>query len=258
MIKELGVQLYTVRDYLKDADFADLTFQKLRALGYTEAQSAGDPAFGEALFGELLQKHGIKLVGTHFNYQRMLNDPEGTMATHRLWNTEVIGLGAMPGAARNDTEGLRAFIKDMNRAAELYGKEGFRMSYHNHNFEFFRVDGFKTIMDILVEEFDPRISFCLDTCWVAAGGADPVAWLEKLKGRVEILHLKDLYLKKEDGKYLPWMAEVGYGNLAWDKILPAAEATGVKHYVVEQDAAWHDTPFDSLAMSAEFLKPYRA
>lgn len=258
MFKELGLQLYTVRDYLKDADFADLTFKKLHDLGYTEAQTAGDPAFDEKLFGELLSKHGISLVGTHFNYKRIMEDPEGTVATHRMWGTDMIGLGAMPGAARNDIEGLRSFIADFNRAAEIYGKEGFRMSYHNHSFEFFRIDGYKTIMDVLVEELDPRITFCLDTCWVAGGGADPVAWIEKLAGRIDILHLKDLYLKKEDGKYLPWMAEVGYGNLAWDKIMAAAEKAGVKHYVVEQDAAWHSTPFDSLKMSADFLEKYRA
>lgn len=257
MFKNLGVQLYTIRDYLKDPEFADLAFRKLHDLGYTEAQTAGNPAFDEKLFGELLAKYGISIVGTHFAYDRILNDPEGTMATHRMWGTNVIGLGAMPGVARNDIEGLRKFIADFNRAAEIYGKEGFTMSYHNHSFEFLRVDGFKTIMDVLVEEFDPRITFCLDTCWVAGGGADPVAWMEKLAGRIEILHLKDLYLKKEDGKNLPWMAEVGYGNLAWDKILPTAEAIGVKHYVVEQDAAWHGTPFDSLKMSADFLAPYR-
>lgn len=33
MIQNLGVQLYTVRDYLKDPEFADLTFKKLRELG---------------------------------------------------------------------------------------------------------------------------------------------------------------------------------------------------------------------------------
>lgn len=258
MFKNLGLQLYTVREYLKEAASADLAFEKLAALGYTEAQTAGAPAFDAAEFYALLQKHGISIVGTHYDTQKVLYDHEHTMALHRLWNTTNIGIGAMPKEPRTDLKALGQFMEDFNRAAEVYAKNGFKLTYHNHSFEFVRIDGFKTIMDLLYENLDPKnTSFVLDTCWVAGGGADVTDWMEKLAGRIDILHLKDLYLKQEDGKNLPWMAEVGYGNLAWDKIMATAERIGVKHYVVEQDVAFHGTAFDSLKMSADFLAKYR-
>lgn len=258
MFQNLGLQLYTVREYLKTAEEADLAFAKLAELGYTEAQTAGVPAFDAAVFYELLKKHGISIVGTHYDTQKVLYDYEHTMALHRLWNTTNIGIGGMPKEPRTDLAALKQFIKDFNRAAEVYAKNGFKLTYHNHSFEFVRIDGFKTIMDLLYENLDPQnTSFVLDTCWVAGGGADVTDWMEKLAGRIDILHLKDLYLKQEDGKNLPWMAEIGYGNLAWDKIMATAEKIGVKHYVVEQDAAFHGTAFDSLKMSADFLAKYR-
>ena len=258
MFHKLGLQLYTVRDYLKDPASAAESFKKLAELGYTEAQTAGAPAFDEALFYELLKENGISIVGTHYDTQKVLYDHEHTMALHRLWNTTNIGIGGMPKEPRTDLAALKQFIKDFNAAAEVYAKNGFKLTYHNHAFEFVRIDGFKTIMDLLYENLDPQnITFVLDTCWVAAGGADVTDWMEKLSGRIDILHLKDLYLKQEDGKNLPWMAEIGYGNLAWDKIMATAEKIGVKHYVVEQDAAFHGTAFDSLKMSAVFLAKYK-
>jgi len=259
MFNKLGVQLYTIRDYMKDEDFADVAFGKLAKLGYTEAHTAGC-AFDEKRFAELLSKHGISIIGTHYSYTQIINDPAKTMELHTLWNTKNIGIGGMPKEARENLDGLKNFIQAYNTAAEQYAKEGFKLTYHNHNFEFMRIDGKKTLMDLLYEELDPNnISFVLDTCWVAAAGADVIDWMEKLAGRIDILHLKDMYLKKDaaTGKLLPDVTEVGNGNLSWDKIMDTAERIGVKHYVVEQDGSWAGTPFNSLQMSADFLAKYK-
>ena len=260
MFKKLGVQLYTVRDYIKDPEFADLTFAKLAEMGYTEAHTVVND-FDAKLFGELLDKHGISVVGTHYDYNKILNNPDEMIELHRMWKTTNIGIGGMPGEARESLDGLKKFINDYNKAAEFYAKEGFRLTYHHHNFEFVRIDGLKTIMDILVDEFDPEnISFVADTCWLSAGGADVCAWLEKLKGRIDILHLKDMSLKRDKNtkQLLPYITEVGNGNLSWDPIMETADKLGIKHYVVEQDTNFVGTPFNSLKMSADFLAKYKA
>lgn len=259
MFKKLGVQLYTVRDYIKDPELADFTFERLAKMGYTEAHTVVND-FDAKLFGELMAKHGISVVGTHYDYKKILNDPEEIINIHRMWNTTNIGVGSMPIDRSNLTlEPVKKFINDYNSAAEMYAKEGFKLTYHHHNFEFARVDGYKTIMDLLVEEFDPEnITFVADTCWLAAGGADVCEWLEKLKGRIDILHLKDMSVKYDTAskKFLPYITEVGNGNLSWDPIMETAKKIGVKSYVVEQDTNFVKTPFNSLQMSADFLAKY--
>ena len=45
--------------------------------------------------------------------------------------------------------------------------------------------------------------------------------------------------------------------LYWKGIMETAEKIGVKHYVVEQDTNFKGTPFESLKISAEFLKKYQ-
>lgn len=258
MFKNLGVQLYTARDLMQDPEYADLTFAKMAELGYTEAHTAGC-AFDEKLFCELLNKHGIKIIGTHHSWSKILGDVEGTIALHKMWDTTNIGVGGMPTEPRSDLGALKQFIADFNRMAEIYAKEGFRLTYHHHNFEFVRIDGKKTIMDLLYEELDPvNTSFVLDTCWLTAGGVDVCEWLEKCRGRLDILHLKDMYLKKQDKVFVPAITEVGQGGVAWDRVMKTAEEVGVKHYVVEQDNNWSPNPMASLKMSADFLAKYKA
>ena len=110
------------------------------------------------------------------------------------------------------------------------------------------------MMDILYEELDPdNVSFVLDTCWVQVGGGDVRHWIEKLKGRIDILHLKDCR-KRDDGSSLV-MTEVGNGNLWMEGIIDTARACNVEYYVVEQDGHWLDgDPFESAKASADFLK----
>lgn len=255
MIKKLGLQLYTLRNCFIDEEFTDLTFRKMAELGYTEGQTAGTPAFGAKRFGELAKKNGVSIIGTHYDWNAILNDPKGTMDVHRMWGTTNVGIGGMPGCAHASLDALKQFIEQFNQTAELYAKEGFKLTYHNHHYEFLRIDGTKTVMDYLVEGLDPKnTSFVLDTCWVAAGGGDVRAWLEKLAGRIDILHLKDMQLIRQDGKLVATMTEIGNGSLYWDGILETAAKTGVKHYCVEQDDNFADgNPFHSIETSARYL-----
>lgn len=256
MFSKLGLQLYTVRDLIKEPNSLDSVFEKLAELGYTEAQSAGSESCDMA---KAARKHGISIVGTHYNYDKIKNDVENTVKLHEMLGVTNLGLGAMPGWAHEDQDSLFRFIEEMNKTASIYAPYGMKLTYHNHSFEFSTLDGKKTVMEYLYEGFDKNnISFVLDTCWVANAGADVCDWIEKLEGRLDILHLKDIKSITIDG----WntrqeMCEVGRGLIAWDRVIATAEKTGVKHYVVEQDGGWIDNdPFKSLEVSKKYLEKY--
>jgi sugar phosphate isomerase/epimerase len=82
------------------------------------------------------------------------------------------------------------------------------------------------------------------------GGGDPAQWIDKVKGRIPCVHLKDMAIKTDRTQY---MAEVGVGNLNWPRILEACRNAGVQWYLVEQDICYRD-PFDSLETSLKNLK----
>ena len=97
----------------------------------------------------------------------------------------------------------------------------------------------------------------MDAFWVSVAGHDPVAMLQKLSGRVPLLHCKD----KASGTEVMYketvprtaFKEVGSGSLDFRAILKAADAAGVEHYFVEQDHTPGD-PIASLRKSYEYLQ----
>ena len=258
-MKKLGLQLYTIRDYMKTDKEIDESFAKMAALGYTEAQTAGFYNSEVEVFAGLAKKHGIEIVGTHYDFDKIVNEPEETMKIHDICGTKNIGIGGMPREPRKNYDDLMKFIEQFNKSAEMYAKYGYKMTYHNHSFEFVRTNENNTIMDYLYEGLDPKnVSFVLDTCWVANAGADLRYWMEKLAGRIDILHLKDVKVYRNDeAKYVNTMTEIGNGNIWWDGVMETAKKIGVKSYVVEQDKNFiDDDAFKSIAVSADYLKKY--
>ena len=243
-LDKIGVQLYTIRDFLGTEEDVKRSFEKLKKLGYDEAQTAGCK-IPYADFGKLAKEAGITIVGTHDDFGMMVENPEQAMANHDLLGTKIMGIG---GFFEHTREKYDEFIAKANIVAKNIKARGFKFTYHNHSHEFRKVDG-KLIMDLLIEGMDPdNTGFVLDTYWVQHGGGDVRFWIEKLAGRVDILHLKAMG-RNDQG---PFITEIGNDNMNWAGMLESAEKAGVKYFVVEQDI-WPGDPFDSIKQSSEYL-----
>lgn len=256
MIKKFGFQAYTIRDLMQTPEGINDAFGKMKALGYDEVQTAGMICVTPEEYAKIAHDNGIKIIGTHEPFDKMRADPEAAMAMHRVLGTTNIGVGGMPMDARENADTCRRFCEQANKFAETIAKEGFKFTYHNHYFEFVRVDGNKTMMDIMFEEFDPKnISFCLDCAWVQNAGADVRYWIEKLEGRLDILHIKDVYWMKNNPKDYLMPTSIGDGNMYWKGIVESAEKVNVKYYIVEQDNNFFEgDPLKSAARSAKYIK----
>jgi sugar phosphate isomerase/epimerase len=106
----------------------------------------------------------------------------------------------------------------------------------------------KCAIDRLIEEC-PKLEFTLDVFWVQAGGKDPCEYIDKLKNRIRILHLKDYRVHGRQRQY----AEIGEGNLDWPAIFSRCKQYNIPYAVIEQDADFLKDPFDSLSISKDFL-----
>ena len=251
-MKEIGLQLYTIRDFMKTEEDIRESFQKMRKYGYTQGQTAGC-AIPYADFGRIAKEEGIQIVGTHDNFDMMVNDFEQSLENHKLLDTTNMGIG---GKHYNSVYEVEDFIEKANMVGEKAARNGMKFTYHNHSHEFHKWENGKTTMDMLVEGLDPdTTSFVLDTYWVQHGGGDVRYWIEKLAGRIDILHLKDMKraLVKDNVQQI---TEVGNGNLNWELILDTAEKTGVKYYVVEQDTGYAVNCFRSIKQSADYLRKF--
>ena len=260
-MKEFGLQLYSVRDHMTDEAGIKETFQKLAEMGYTHGQTAGTYDFiAPEKFAQYAHEAGMTICGTHYSWDRIRDDVEGTVAYHKALGTTNVGIGGMPFDARANLDALNAFIDEFNATAAKYAQYGMKLTYHNHSFEFKKLEDGRTLFDHLVEKFDKNnVSFVLDTYWLQHGGKDVREVIEMLAGRVDILHLKDMEACREvkigDATVsVPYITEVGSGNLNFKSIIATAEACGVKCFVVEDDRAVDVGSFDAVKKSADYIK----
>ncbi len=259
MIKELGVQIYTVREFMRSREEVLETFKKIKAIGYSSLQTAGIPEFlSYQEYTDLVKEAGLYICGTHESLDKMLENTEKAIENHRILDTDIIGIGGYGFDGSDGTwrtfgyhtdEQLFSTIDKINRLSEAVCKEGFKFTYHNHAHEFSRLNG-KTVMQHILDETDPqKVSVCLDLYWTQYGGADVRKTIEDLNGRIDIIHLKDMGRNESE----PYMAPVGEGNMYWDGIIKAAIDTGVRHFVVEQDNCNGRDPFECLKQSFDYI-----
>ena len=118
-------------------------------------------------------------------------------------------------------------------------KNGFGFFYHHHNYEFFKHDG-ETVFDYILKNA-PYINFTLDSYWLQYGGVDVCKTVDRLKGRIECVHMKDYMMNAiQDGekvKIEPIFAPVGDGTIDFAAFVEHAKAAGAKYFLVEQDNA---------------------
>ena len=164
-----------------------------------------------------------------------------------MFGCDNVGLGMYAFDDNDPKTCFDNFFDTYIPAVDRLYNEGKYFMYHNHAREFIKRDG-KIILEHIAERFSPeKLGFTLDTYWVQAGGGDPAYWLEKLSGRVPVIHLKDY-------AYDGVMSVIGEGNINFDRVFEKAETAGTKYMLVEQDNCNGEDPFDCVKRSYEYLK----
>ena len=222
---ELGCCAHTVEEFAaRPAD----TLYKLADLGYSTIEIGDFSPLGARQFADTLKKAGLTATSMHmsFDYQKI-------WTPHIMDFADSIGIRyivcPMPLACMNSADGYKAGAEALNELGRIYNENGLKLMYHNHNFEFERF-GDKTGHQILLENTDPEyVGFELDTFWLSIAGEKPEEYIRRLKGRVEIVHLKDRLRDEDD------VTAVGSGILDFKAILAACEEIGVRIVFVEKD-----------------------
>lgn len=282
--KPLGVQLYA----LGEAAQKDLagTLKRLAKIGYTDFELPGlygrspkdlraDADAAGVRFGCIHMGMPQRLPPgslTLMSSAQQIADALGTLGIRKA----VLPMPLLPDDFVMPTTGnmREALVKaidagglDMwkrlggvlNERAAALKPYGIELGYHNHNMEF-RPQGGTTGWNVLLGELDPKLVFLeLDLGWAAAGGLDPAAEIRRLKGRIKMVHLKDIKATTKTNYSINQdPVEVGLGMLNWHKILPACVDSGVEHFYVEQEAPFTRDRFESMQISYDYLAKFVA
>jgi sugar phosphate isomerase/epimerase len=246
----LGAQLFTVMKYTQTIPDIAKTLEKIANIGYDGVQISAIGRVDPEKVAELVKDTGLKVAGTHFDWNRFLNDLDGIIAEHKMWNCNHAATGGLP-SSYYSLEGINQFLKELEHVTKKLASWNIDFSYHNHNHELSRC-GKKSWLEILYERANPKMLKAeLDVYWIQAGGGDPVFWIKKCAGREPMIHLKDMTVtSRGEQRY----AEIGEGNMNWPVIIKTAKKSGVEWYLVEQDNCYDRNPFDSLTISYNNLK----
>jgi sugar phosphate isomerase/epimerase len=241
----VGVQLYTVRTALQ-RDFEG-TLAALRAIGVREVEFAGYHGRSPGAVRAALERTGLAAPSAHVPIDAVRGDLPGLLEAARVMGHRYLVVAWLPEQERRSLDGYRAVADLFNRVGRETQAAGLQFAYHNHAFEFDRLDG-RLPYDVLLERCDPRyVAFEMDLYWITRGGQDPLAYFARRPGRFPLVHVKD-----SAGPPDHRMVDVGAGRLPWKAIFARRQQAGIRHAFIEHDDP--EDPLGSVRRSYAYLR----
>lgn len=247
------------------------TLAAVAGMGYEYVEFAGYFGRSSSELKELLERYSLKCVSVHQSVDFYDNDPEAAIAFLKGFGVKYSVIPWYDGAKLADDGQWAQISKSFARVSALLEAHGMKLMYHNHDFEFKKINGVY-IHDRIMSDV-PGILPQLDTCWVHYAGIDPVVMIDKYKGKVPVIHLKDFVCKNlaagpvyalidSEGNAKGGSLEdtgfdyrpLGRGIQDIPAILKACERAGTEYIIVEQDESSDMPPLEAARISREYLK----
>ena len=259
----MGLQLYTVRDPMAKAPVE--TLKRIASLGYRNLETFGFDAERVAYYGmpaaqfrQRLDELGLRTTSGHYDLFKYLEAPLPELQAHvarciegaRALGQRYITWPWLAPEQRTPRH-YALLVERLNLVGEQLKPAGLLTAYHNHDFDFFPVDG-ATGYDLVMRDTDPSlVKLQLDLYWVAhSSSRSPREWFALQPGRFTMWHLKDMDRKTRD------YTELGNGSIDYTRILSEAKLAGLEEYFVEQGDNFAVDPLQSIATSAAYVKRY--
>ena len=244
----VGVQLWTLRR--ETAEDLPGTLKQVAAIGYRGVelwfQKWPDAKDLKSITGDL----GLAIASAHVSLLELKTDFNRVADYHRTIGNRSLVVPYIPNFQTFTADDWRRTVDDIRDVARLGKEAGFRMFYHNHDFEFLnKVDNVE-VLDLIFSSVDPQLLQAeIDVFFVADTGRDPATLIKKFAGRVKFVHLKEKSKPGEQAKN----TELGRGVIDWPSVFAAADQAGVEWYFVEQNCE-DRSALDSIRTSFEFLR----
>ncbi|WNS46078.1 TIM barrel protein [Paenibacillus sp. MMS20-IR301] len=240
----------------------DFMIHKTSLLVKLMTQFSGMPigSGGKLDWPKLIEESGLQVISLHSNLGSIEDDAGAIAKEAKKFGTDTVVITGMYQFDYSSLDKVKELAGRLNEAGKALADEGIRLLYHNHNVELQKVTAEKTAYDIIIEETDPAyVNFEFDSYWMADGGANVPALMEKLGSRMKLWHINDRGHTKAGPYMTPILkenaTELGYGNMDLDTLAAIAIKNGVEGVILETHKNWIDNdPIKSLQVSAEYMQ----
>ena len=241
----LFLQLYSLRHEI--ALDAEGTIRRVAGLGFDGVELAGDYGWPASRWQTVLDEAALTAVAAHAGLEALENDLPARVAFGRALGINTLVVPALCRALQNPA-GYREAARRLNAVGRKLADEGFTLGYHNHAFEFDRLEPARPLcgMDLLLSETDPDlVHFEFDTFWLEYAGRNAVDFIRRHAARVFFIHAKDL--RKRDREDVP----AGAGDVDFPALLPLCCANSWQ-VILEYES---DHALEAVRRGAAHLRP---
>ncbi len=210
----------------------------------------------------LIKEADLKVVSLHKDLGSIEKDIQETVREANKFDTSNVVITGMYRFDYRNKAKVDDLCKKLNESGRQLKEEGITLLYHNHNYEFQKVDEKQTAYDYILANTDSDyVSFELDSYWPTEAGVCALDVMNKLGNRMKLYHINDRGTKLQKPMMTPILksdsCELGYGNMNLEVLCEKALSVGVESVVLESHKNWIDnSPVKSLQVSAEFLKKH--
>ena len=237
---KIALQMYTVRDLLKNGEDLLHALRQVRKLGYDGVEFAGYAGLGAREIKSMLAETGLEAVATHESVDRLENSLDEVLSYSKDIGCSKVVCAYAPIGSREDLDRLK---RTLTFASARAAKLGITVLYHNHTHEFRPLNGGRPIDEI--KRFCPLE---LDTYWAFDSKVDVCAYLKENAGQIGLIHLKDGSLDS-----VPCAIGEGENDIAG--IVATAARLGYGWLIVENDQPVPDG-FSDAARSVAYLRSH--
>lgn len=244
LLNKFALQLFSVRKSFEISPEA--TLKKVSDLGYSGVEVAGFASLSPAHFREICDSLELEIYAMHGGEDDL--KPENIQKTLSVLNE--IGCSKFVCAwvpKIKSMDELFNVCKRFNSYAAIMKENGAQFLFHNHDDEMARLEGDKTVLELLIENTEKAVGYELDTGWCNFGGVDSCDIIRRYSDRIGLIHLKQL---KEIGTRI--ITELPNGSVIdAEKIITVCHQNGIDRFIVEQDDS--DDDIKSATINADYL-----
>lgn len=251
--KIIGIQLYTIREMVK-ADFVG-TLELLSKIGYKSVEAAGYSnrqfyGYAPKEYNKIVSDLGLLPLSTHTSFS--VSDADQVIDDTLEAGMKYLIIPWLPPEERVSLDKYKALANKFNIIGEKANKAGLTFGYHNHAFEFEKIDGVLPY-DLLLENTEADyLTMQLDLYWIVYGGYKPEDYFAKYPGRFKLWHLKDM-----DNSVDKNSTEIGSGMIDFPALFDIKKQAGMEYSFVEQEAFDNGEPSWSINESFKYLNGLR-